>query len=862
MSESKGGPSCVKKDGEVGIRRQFFLPHYERRPRAGGRLPQAPKPTRTHGKPRGRNGNTMLTARSSGPPRTTRHRQMINMDEATRRALANIGSKRSHDHFPHISFHDMTHWFGCAAPYLFVGHQGRCHPSSYFWTEKKSEDMIRLNRRQHEEEQTGTCICHLPSVTGTDRHPTQSDKQTRIMPAQGTLSGGGGGGVTWTTGESLERAGADMTMSTSPFPEIQYAHPNLERSILAKSEPVISWRNLNGARGRAWMMWKWVPSSVHQRRNVAGHEAGCECCYWWLSTSPKRENSGPLKRDGGGAANVPDVDIVQFGQRRREVFGGPSAVVGRVGGDEREGVPPLARGLGDGRWTVFVTGLVRHENDAGIYIAALAGQTASDVVEVGEHGNTESIERGRRRVQRGRGDPRESVHGSPRSRRVIPGLSGGIDWASRVRGGKASNVREVDRRTKETGSIAKRNDLQASIRHCEGVPGGVGAGGLGRERRRSGEADEVANMPDKEMCGNGSVSARFGVADRERQAAVDDKGELAAEVVLILTETGVGATFGLAVTGRGRGAGFGDLLKRLATKRRKASQSATRRPRGWSDMVGGRGRDVSRSEQDRTHAMLFPCDTHHPDRSPPPPPPQTRFSPADTPHSDSGLSLSSSSSAEIMGTPFDLGAQRFEYPFPQAQGSPTDPFLPLSSSISSHAQLPSWPVHISKSFPLTPPPLGKAKAHPKLRTANVREPPVPPGLVKRRSRIAGLKHQSSSEEPSDVNDDIARARRPPRVLLALTEPIPRNPHHPEIVPIKHAASLPIVRPTLQDPAGLAVNDAGSAQGTPRLPVLQRERNVNRVRDQIVLYCWIVAGQLRLSAFARKFADASASGSQL
>lgn len=132
----------------------------------------------------------------------------------------------------------------------------------------------------------------------------------------------------------------------------------------------------------------------------------------------------------------------------------------------------------------------------------------------------------------------------------------------------------------------------------------------GRDRRRSGDADEVANMPDREMCGNGSASARFGVADRERQAAVDDKGELAADVVrvgsftqvLILAETGVGATFGLAVTGMGRGAGFGDLLKRLATKRRKASQSATRRPRGWSDMVGGRGRDVSRSEQDRRAA--------------------------------------------------------------------------------------------------------------------------------------------------------------------------------------------------------------------------------------------------------------------
>ncbi|KAH0833337.1 hypothetical protein J3R83DRAFT_12405 [Lanmaoa asiatica] len=187
-----------------------------------------------------------------------------------------------------------------------------------------------------------------------------------------------------------------------------------------------------------------------------------------------------------------------------------------------------------------------------------------------------------------------------------------------------------------------------------------------------------------------------------------------------------------------------------------------------------------------------------------------------------------------MGTPFDLGAQRFEYPFPKAQGSPTDPFLPLSSSITSHshAQSPPWPIHISKSFPLTPPPLGRLKAYPKLRSASVREPPVPPGLVKRRSRIAGVQHQSSSEEPSDksdISDGIARARRSSRFTLNLTGAAPRNTVHSddatsrpsEIVPVKQAASFPIGsfdRPSIGDFAGLAV-DAGSAERTPRPPVV-------------------------------------------
>lgn len=106
---------------------------------------------------------------------------------------------------------------------------------------------------------------------------------------------------------------------------------------------------------------------------------------------------------------------------------------------------------------------------------------------------------------------------------------------------------------------------------------------------------------------------------------------------------------------------------------------------------------------------------------------------------------------QILGTPFDVGSQRFEYPFPQTQGSPTDPFSPLSSSMSSPTRpnLPHWPIHTAQSFSLSTPPLSRMKAHPKLHSANTREPPVPPGLVKRLS--AGL-HYQTSEESSDKSD--------------------------------------------------------------------------------------------------------------
>ncbi|KIJ14460.1 hypothetical protein PAXINDRAFT_156123 [Paxillus involutus ATCC 200175] len=212
------------------------------------------------------------------------------------------------------------------------------------------------------------------------------------------------------------------------------------------------------------------------------------------------------------------------------------------------------------------------------------------------------------------------------------------------------------------------------------------------------------------------------------------------------------------------------------------------------------------------------------------------FSPSETPHSDSSFSMSSSSSGEIVGTPFGIGSQRFEYPFPQTQGSPTEPFLPLSSSFtsSSHAQLPVWPIHISKSFPLALPPLSKAKAHPKLRSASVREPPVPPGLVKRRSRInAALQRQSSEEQSdrSDASDGISRGRGLSRFTLRLNDADLRSSlqsHRAshgvsETVLVEQTAlcsTAPLERSSTASSAGLAVPvDTGQTEGTANPPVV-------------------------------------------
>ncbi|KAH7920415.1 hypothetical protein BV22DRAFT_1039898 [Leucogyrophana mollusca] len=158
--------------------------------------------------------------------------------------------------------------------------------------------------------------------------------------------------------------------------------------------------------------------------------------------------------------------------------------------------------------------------------------------------------------------------------------------------------------------------------------------------------------------------------------------------------------------------------------------------------------------------------------------------------SESGFSFSSNSSGEvsefivliaacphsgIVGTPFDIGARRYEYPFPEGHSPTSEAFSPLSSSITSASSSlpnsPQWPFHISsKSFPLAAPPISKLKVHPKLRAANAREPPVPPGLVKKRHRLsADLQPHSGDEgQQSDASEVAVRSRKHSRFSMGLT----------------------------------------------------------------------------------------------
>lgn len=123
-----------------------------------------------------------------------------------------------------------------------------------------------------------------------------------------------------------------------------------------------------------------------------------------------------------------------------------------------------------------------------------------------------------------------------------------------------------------------------------------------------------------------------------------------------------------------------------------------------------------------------------------------------------------------MSTPFDIGAQRFEYPFPKTQGSPTDTFMPLSSAMNTppRASVSHWPTHVGNHFPLSSPPLFRTKPHPGLHSLHARKPPVPPGLAVRR---AGL-HHTTSEELGDKGggrDRLPNHKEAPHSLPISTE---------------------------------------------------------------------------------------------
>ncbi|KAF5384840.1 hypothetical protein D9615_000909 [Tricholomella constricta] len=111
-----------------------------------------------------------------------------------------------------------------------------------------------------------------------------------------------------------------------------------------------------------------------------------------------------------------------------------------------------------------------------------------------------------------------------------------------------------------------------------------------------------------------------------------------------------------------------------------------------------------------------------------------------------------SPSSQIIGTPFTTET-RFEYPFPDTS-SPSDAssmvlsssFPSLSASASFHSLIASSSSpSITTQFPPTFPVPAYSSTHPKLR---IPDPPVPPGLIKKRQRwsLGLLRRRSSSHE--------------------------------------------------------------------------------------------------------------------
>lgn len=131
--------------------------------------------------------------------------------------------------------------------------------------------------------------------------------------------------------------------------------------------------------------------------------------------------------------------------------------------------------------------------------------------------------------------------------------------------------------------------------------------------------------------------------------------------------------------------------------------------------------------------------------------------------------------SQIVGTPFSINAPKFEYPFPETTSSTPEP-SPLSSSLptlpsiatasfsfsaASQPLLATPPPvlhHFPNSFPLPPDMPNYSATHPMMRNVAVRDPPVPPGLAKKRHRWSlglGLQKRSASNESwgSDASYD-------------------------------------------------------------------------------------------------------------
>ncbi|KAG5638916.1 hypothetical protein H0H81_008685 [Sphagnurus paluster] len=156
-----------------------------------------------------------------------------------------------------------------------------------------------------------------------------------------------------------------------------------------------------------------------------------------------------------------------------------------------------------------------------------------------------------------------------------------------------------------------------------------------------------------------------------------------------------------------------------------------------------------------------------------------------------------SPSTEIMGTPFTTES-RFEYPFPDTASDPAEPVLItpsfpsfslsasaslLSSSSSQPLTHSSSPPSITTHFPITLTLPAYSSTHPKMRATN---PPVPPGLVKRRQRwtLGLLRRRSSSSQSTDSAsseplEELTRER-------AASEPRARQ----VVILANHSASRP------------------------------------------------------------------------
>ncbi|OBZ72061.1 hypothetical protein A0H81_08031 [Grifola frondosa] len=145
--------------------------------------------------------------------------------------------------------------------------------------------------------------------------------------------------------------------------------------------------------------------------------------------------------------------------------------------------------------------------------------------------------------------------------------------------------------------------------------------------------------------------------------------------------------------------------------------------------------------------------------------PPAHTNPSVKPHiSLDNLSLHSPSS--IVGTPFEL-SPRFEYPFPLSSEMETDttlssPLSTLSSPLTPLNNPLAFTIPFTTglpSFPLSSAPRHRSElhshspTHPKLHP---RDPPVPPGLVKKRRTIMGSTEVrgrgGSAHDPPPVDD--------------------------------------------------------------------------------------------------------------